>query len=92
MEETGLIESQDYELVNKTYTITNLYKTSNNRNKRVVYWLAQVKDYNVEIKLSNEHQAFKWMSYETIIDLLHKSEMCSAIIEANEFLKSKSSE
>lgn len=85
-EETGLVENKDYELINKNFTIINMYKTRTNRDKRVVYWLARVKEFNVEIKLSDEHKDFKWLSYDQIMALYHKTDMIGAIVDANDFL------
>ena len=85
-EETGLVDQTDYEILNKQFTITNLYQTRNNKSKRVVYFVARVKDSNVAIKLSHEHVAFKWLSFETILALYTNSEMTRAIVEANEYL------
>lgn len=63
-----------------------MYKTRTNRDKRVVYWLARVKEFNVEIKLSDEHKDFKWLSYDQIMALYHKTDMIGAIVDANDFL------
>lgn len=85
-EETGLYINKDYDLIDSNYTIINTYKTSSNKNKRVVYWLAKVKDYNVVINLSNEHQSFKWMKINEIESLFNECEMTRACIEANDYL------
>ena len=39
--------------------------------KTVIYWPAEVKDYNVAVQLSDEHQDFKWLSLDKACDLLH---------------------
>ena len=39
--------------------------------KTVIYWPAEVKDYNVQIRLSREHQDFKWLTVESACELLH---------------------
>ena len=91
-EETGLVEQNDYEIVNKQFTITNLYQTRNNKTKRVVYYLAKVKDSNVSIKLSDEHIAYKWLTFDVILSLYTSSEMTRAIVEANEYLMSQKPE
>lgn len=39
--------------------------------KTVIYWPAEVKDYNVAVQLSDEHQDFKWLSLNKACDLLH---------------------
>ena len=39
--------------------------------KTVIYWLAELKDYNDPIRLSNEHRDFKWLTVEGACELLH---------------------
>ena len=39
--------------------------------KTVIYWLAEVKDFNVPIRLSREHQDFKWASIDAACGLVH---------------------
>ena len=39
--------------------------------KTVIYWPAEVKDYNVPIRLSREHQDYKWLTVERAGELLH---------------------
>ncbi|KAG8222941.1 hypothetical protein J437_LFUL000236 [Ladona fulva] len=51
--------------------------------KIVIYWLAELSNANAEVKLSREHQDYKWLplddackiaGYKDMIDLLHKCE------------------
>ncbi|XP_071447162.1 bis(5'-nucleosyl)-tetraphosphatase [asymmetrical] [Hetaerina americana] len=51
--------------------------------KTVTYWLAEISHEGVEVKLSNEHQDFKWVpldeacklsGYKDMVDLLNKCE------------------
>ncbi|EDO31180.1 predicted protein [Nematostella vectensis] len=41
------------------------------RPKTVIYWLAELKDYNKRVKLSSEHQDFRWLGIEDACKLLH---------------------
>ena len=41
------------------------------KRKTVIYWLAELKDYDAPIRLSKEHQDFKWLSVESACELLH---------------------
>lgn len=53
----------------------NIRKTLNyevrGKPKTVIYWLAELKDYDVPIRLSREHQDFKWLNVESACELLH---------------------
>ncbi|XP_027521187.1 bis(5'-nucleosyl)-tetraphosphatase [asymmetrical] [Corapipo altera] len=57
--------------------------------KTVVYWLAEVKDCNTEIKLSEEHQAFQWLKLEDACKLAEYEDMQATLKEAHQFLCSK---
>lgn len=67
-EESGLKEGS-------LKVIDNIQKTLNyeirGKPKTVIYWLAEVKDYNVPIRLSSEHQGFKWLTIDDACELLH---------------------
>lgn len=39
--------------------------------KTVIYWLAELKDYDVPIRLSREHWDFKWLTVDSACELLH---------------------
>jgi len=39
--------------------------------KTVIYWLAELKNYDVPISLSREHRDFKWLTVESACELLH---------------------
>ncbi|XP_029193212.1 bis(5'-nucleosyl)-tetraphosphatase [asymmetrical]-like [Acropora muricata] len=54
--------------------------------KTVIYWPAEVKDYNVAVQLSNEHQDFKWLSLDKACELLHDT-MSVALREVDEELR-----
>ena len=67
-EESGLKEAS-------LNVMENIQKTLNyevrGKPKTVIYWPAEVKDYDVGIKLSDEHQDFKWLAIEKACELLH---------------------
>ncbi|KAM4876637.1 bis(5'-nucleosyl)-tetraphosphatase [asymmetrical] isoform 1-T3 [Thomomys bottae] len=54
--------------------------------KTVIYWLAEVKDYNVEIHLSQEHQAYRWLGLDEACQLAHFEDMKKALQEGHQFL------
>lgn len=54
--------------------------------KTVIYWLAEVKDYNVEIRLSQEHQAYRWLGLEEACQLAQFKEMKATLQEGHQFL------
>ncbi|XP_027470095.1 bis(5'-nucleosyl)-tetraphosphatase [asymmetrical] [Zalophus californianus] len=59
--------------------------------KTVIYWLAEVKDYNVEIRLSQEHQAYRWLGLDEACQLAQFKEMQAALQEGHQFLCSSAS-
>ncbi|XP_005004116.1 bis(5'-nucleosyl)-tetraphosphatase [asymmetrical] [Cavia porcellus] len=56
--------------------------------KTVIYWLAEVKDYNVEVRLSPEHQAYRWLGLDEACQLAQFKEMKAAFQEGHQFLRS----
>ncbi|XP_030832796.1 bis(5'-nucleosyl)-tetraphosphatase [asymmetrical] [Strongylocentrotus purpuratus] len=73
-------------------TVTDFKSTLNyvvrNRPKEVVYWLAELKDPNAGVKLSNEHQDFKWCDLEEAIRLSGYSDMEKVLRDAHKHLQS----
>lgn len=67
-EESGLKESS-------LNIVKHVQKTLNynvkGKPKTVIYWLAELKDYDTPIQLSSEHQDFKWLTIEDACRLLH---------------------
>ncbi|VFV20352.1 bis(5'-nucleosyl)-tetraphosphatase [asymmetrical] [Panthera pardus] len=59
--------------------------------KTVIYWLAEVKDCNVEIRLSHEHQAYRWLGLDEACQLAQFKEMKAALQEGHQFLCSTAS-
>ncbi|XP_015683820.1 bis(5'-nucleosyl)-tetraphosphatase [asymmetrical] [Protobothrops mucrosquamatus] len=56
--------------------------------KTVVYWLAELKDRDTEIKLSSEHQGFRWLSLTEACRLADYEDMQGTLREADHFLSS----
>ncbi|XP_045696641.1 bis(5'-nucleosyl)-tetraphosphatase [asymmetrical] [Phyllostomus hastatus] len=54
--------------------------------KTVIYWLAEVKDCDVEIRLSREHQAYRWLGLDEACQLAQFEEMKAALQEGHQFL------
>ncbi|MBV96285.1 Bis(5'-nucleosyl)-tetraphosphatase [asymmetrical], partial [Eschrichtius robustus] len=54
--------------------------------KTVIYWLAEVKDYDVEVRLSHEHQAFRWLGLREACQLAQFKEMKAVLQEGHQFL------
>ncbi|XP_043783483.1 bis(5'-nucleosyl)-tetraphosphatase [asymmetrical] [Cervus elaphus] len=54
--------------------------------KIVIYWLAEVKDCDVEVRLSHEHQAYRWLGLEDACQLAQFEEMKAALQEGHQFL------
>ncbi|XP_060092228.1 bis(5'-nucleosyl)-tetraphosphatase [asymmetrical] [Heteronotia binoei] len=85
-EEAGLDTSQ--------FTILEGFKkelnyTVRSKPKTVIYWLAELKDNNAEIRLSSEHQAFRWLTLNEACELAGYQDMQAAIREAHQFLSSR---
>ncbi|KAG5213108.1 hypothetical protein R6Z07F_002244 [Ovis aries] len=57
--------------------------------KIVIYWLAEVKDCDVEVRLSHEHQAYRWLELEDACQLAQFEEMKAALQEGHQFLCSR---
>ena len=61
------------------------------RQKRVVYWLAEVKDTNTPVVLSHEHINMKWATLTDACHLLEFEDIKQLYQDAEQFIKSKSS-
>ncbi|KFQ82340.1 Bis(5'-nucleosyl)-tetraphosphatase [asymmetrical], partial [Phaethon lepturus] len=80
-EETGLQASQ--------LTLIEGYKKElhypvRGKLKAVIYWLAEMKDCNTEIKLSKEHQAFQWMKLEDACKFAEYEDMQAMLKEVHQ--------
>ena len=56
--------------------------------KEVVYYLAQKKP-EAEVKLSEEHTDFKWLSLQDAIELSNFPEMTKVFNQCHEYLSNK---
>lgn len=54
--------------------------------KIVIYWLAELLNPKKSVKLSNEHQAFKWLPLCEAYDLAKYSEMRVALTEFDKYI------
>ncbi|XP_064409194.1 bis(5'-nucleosyl)-tetraphosphatase [asymmetrical] [Latimeria chalumnae] len=57
--------------------------------KIVIYWLAELKDSSTPVRLSEEHQAFRWLKVEQACKLAKHQDMQDALTEAYQFLTTK---
>ena len=83
-EEEAGISPRDYDII-EGFKHTLFYK-ARGKEKAVDYWLAKVKDYNCSVKLSDEHQDFKWLEIKKACDVADFDEMKNALLAANDFL------
>ncbi|XP_033749545.1 bis(5'-nucleosyl)-tetraphosphatase [asymmetrical]-like [Pecten maximus] len=94
--ETALRETAEEAGLNKSHLeiVDNFKKTLhypvNGRPKRVVYWLAKMKDPEMPVTLSDEHIDFKWLKLEEANKLISQyKDMQTVFNETDEFLKTK---
>ena len=60
------------------------------RMKRVVYWVAEVPDPNTPVKLSNEHQDYKWATFtETQEFYSEYADMRALMDRVDEYVKTQ---
>ena len=55
--------------------------------KRVVYWLAELRDPNTPVVLSHEHQDYKWLNLESAITLAGYADLQQTLREASLFIE-----
>lgn len=87
--ETGLT-SNDYSTVGLPdfKPITTAYPDGD-KQKTVYYWLAEVRNPHIDIRLKpKEHRRHKWAAIEEAKDLTKYPELCAALDEAEEYLRS----
>lgn len=56
-------------------------------NKRVVYWLAELKDPQKQVKLSEEHLDMKWLNLEASSQLANYSDFVTMLREYEEIIR-----
>lgn len=54
--------------------------------KTVIYWLAELINPNQSVRMSSEHQAYKWLGYEEACNLAKYADMQGALTEVNEYI------
>ncbi|XP_032069807.1 bis(5'-nucleosyl)-tetraphosphatase [asymmetrical]-like [Thamnophis elegans] len=92
---TALRETQEEAgLTSAQFTILEGFKKELNyvvrgKPKTVVYWLAELKDQDTEVKLSSEHQAFRWLTLTEACRLAEYEDMQGTLREAHLFLSAK---
>lgn len=57
-----------------------------NKPKRVEYWLAELKDPNIPVVLSDEHTGYKWLKCDDAKRLAFFPDMQAVIQEADDFI------
>ncbi|KAL1513069.1 hypothetical protein ABEB36_002545 [Hypothenemus hampei] len=85
-EESGLIKSdiKVYDETKKT-----LKYNVNGKPKTVHYWLAELINPSATVKLSNEHQNFKWLPLKEACEIVEYKDMQSLLTEFEGFIKNK---
>jgi bis(5'-nucleosidyl)-tetraphosphatase len=53
---------------------------------KVTYWLARLKDDNLQIKISHEHQDWRWVKLSDALELVEHDEMKKLLKEANIYI------
>ncbi|XP_063435319.1 bis(5'-nucleosyl)-tetraphosphatase [asymmetrical]-like [Mytilus trossulus] len=85
-EEAGLSE-QAYNILSEfNYTLNYEVK---GRPKRVVYWLAEMKNPECPIILSDEHQKYVWSTLDRALEFSQYSDMQKLLKEADNHIKSQ---
>lgn len=93
--QTALRETQEEAGLDAThFSILEGFKkelnyTVKGKPKTVIYWLAELKDSNTAIRLSWEHQAFRWLALDEACRLSEYKDMQSTLREAQQFLCSR---
>ncbi|XP_072269634.1 bis(5'-nucleosyl)-tetraphosphatase [asymmetrical] [Pyxicephalus adspersus] len=59
----------------------------NNKEKTVIYWLAELKDPAAQVKLSNEHQDFRWLPLKEACSYVGYQDMQDTLNDAYRFLQ-----
>lgn len=57
--------------------------------KKVIYWLAELRDRNCRVILSNEHQDYEWADLSRACELVRYHDTQSALISADKHIKKK---
>lgn len=57
------------------------------KDKRVVYWLAELRDPEKEVRLSEEHLDMKWVDYENAIELANYKDFVEMLGRFEDIIK-----
>ncbi|KAJ8925297.1 hypothetical protein NQ315_009126 [Exocentrus adspersus] len=83
---TALRETQEESGYLKTAKKTLNYNV-NGFPKTVIYWLAELINPNTKIRLSDEHQDYKWLNVDEACKYAEFKEMQEVLVEFNNFIK-----
>lgn len=83
-EESGLVKS-DLKIFEDTKKTLN-YKVKG-KPKVVHYWLAELVNPDAKVKLSDEHQAYKWLPLKEACEIVGYEDMQTTLVEFDNFLK-----
>ncbi|KAK3097546.1 hypothetical protein FSP39_010651 [Pinctada imbricata] len=93
--ETAIRETEEEAGLNPTdYTIIDsfhktLHYEVRGKPKRVEYWLSELKDPNVKVKLSEEHINYEWLNIHDVMTYISKyKDMQEVLSEAENHIKS----
>ena len=62
------------------------YLVRGNKEKMSIYWLAELVDADKFVKLSNEHQDYKWLTLDNAAEYVKFDEMMKALRNCDKFL------
>ena len=86
-EEAGLTEG-DYDVHKECQSVLN-YEV-NGRPKRVIYWLAKLKENARTVQLSDEHQDYKWLTLEDAMKYAHYKDLQNTLHDCHNYIQSHS--
>ena len=58
----------------------------NSKPKKVTYWMAELKDINQKVTLSDEHIDFKWLNLKSACEIVKYQQMIDVLNECNDYL------
>lgn len=59
------------------------------KTKEVVYWLAELRDPNTPVTLSDEHQDYRWVPLKEACALAHFTDMQETLKAAQKYLEAR---
>ncbi|XP_030759544.1 bis(5'-nucleosyl)-tetraphosphatase [asymmetrical] [Sitophilus oryzae] len=84
LEESGLKQS-DLKVYDQSKKTLNY--NVNGKPKVVHYWLAELINNEATVKLSHEHQAFKWLGLEEACEIVGYKDMQGVLVDFNKILR-----